>query len=790
MKRRRATPRPGRNSNGPAALALVDVPLDRLEAAAYNPRRISERALDGLTAELREFGLVENLIANDRGDGGKLVLVGGHQRVKAARRLGWKSVPVHVVRLDQERERALNLALNNPNLQGEWDPIALAGVVSVLRDTPKLLELSGYSEVQVAEILALLNPAAAPGPGLELRFGVPPFSVLDARQGYWQERKRAWMSLGIESELGRGEKLLEFVHAARAQDRYAHPESSRGLTYKTASVADPGFYEAKREAERRLGRSISTREFREKFWTPGASYQSSSIFDPVLCELVVRWFCPPGGQVYDPFAGGSVRGLVAGWLGRRYVGLDLSPAQLAANDAQAERIFTVTSAPSPSLLRALPSMASPETPTPVERSGELWLKRDDALLVAGVRGGKVRTCWRLAQGATGLVTAGSRSSPQVNIVAHVAKALGIPCRVHVPAGARTPELEAAAATGAEVLGHRPGRNSVICARARADAEERGWKLIPFGMECREAVEETAAQVVRVDGVRRIVVPVGSGMTLAGVLHGLDRIGWDVPVLGVLVGADPTARLGTYAPAWWKDERRLQLKRASTSYDEAARADVDGVVLDPHYEAKCVPFLEAGDLLWIVGIRETAEPRATAAGSRVRPRWIEADALSYDTTASLGEQDLVFTCPPYGDLERYSDDPRDLSNMKPQAFDAAYAEAVRRACSALAEDRFAVYVVGDYRDSSGSYRNLPGKTIAAFEAAGLRLYNEAILVTAVGSLPVRTARFFEQSRKLGKSHQNVLVFVKGDATRATAAIGPVDFGRELEGPPAAPAAEAM
>jgi DNA modification methylase len=717
VKRRRATPGPRRNSNGPG-LALLDVPLD------------------------------------------------------------------------PKRERALNLALNNPNLQGEWDPIALAGVVSILRDAPTLLELSGYSELQVAEILSLLNPKAAPGPGLELRFGVPPFTVLDARQGYWQDRKRAWMSLGIESELGRGEKLLDFVHAARAQDRYAHPEKAKGLTYKTASVADPGFYEAKREAERRLGRSISTRDFREKFWTPGASYQSSSIFDPVLSELVVRWFSPPGGRVYDPFAGGSVRGLVSGWLGRHYTGLDLSPAQLAANEAQAARIFSPETTIAPAApLRPLPSVTSPETPTPVERSGELWLKRDDALLVAGVRGGKVRTCWRLAHGAAGLVTAGSRSSPQVNIVAHVAKALGVPCRVHVPAGARTPELEAAAEAGAEVLGHRPGRNSVICARARADAEERGWKLIPFGMECGEAVEETASQVVRVDGVRRIVVPVGSGMTLAGVLHGLDRIGWDVPVLGVLVGADPTKRLGTYAPAWWKDERRVQLKRASTSYDEAARADLDGVVLDPHYEAKCVPFLGAGDLLWVVGIRETAEPRVTSAGSRVRPRWVEADALSYDTSP-LGAVDLVFTCPPYGNLERYSDDPRDLSNMKPEAFDAAYAEAIRRTCGALAEDRFAVYVVGDYRDSSGSYRNLPGKTVAAFEAAGLRLYNEAILVTSVGSLPVRTARFFEQSRKLGKAHQNVLVFVKGDATRATAAIGPVDFGRELEGPPAAPAAEAM
>jgi hypothetical protein len=64
----------------------------------------------------------------------------------------------------------------------------------------------------------------------------------------------------------------------------------------------------------------------------------TSIFDPVLCELAYRWFCPPGGQVLDPFAGGSVRGIVASKCGRRYIGVDLSERQCAANRAQAEAI--------------------------------------------------------------------------------------------------------------------------------------------------------------------------------------------------------------------------------------------------------------------------------------------------------------------------------------------------------------------------------------------------------------------------------------------------------------------
>src|SRR3984893_14805737 len=70
----------------------------------------------------------------------------------------------------------------------------------------------------------------------------------------------------------------------------------------------------------------------------GREITGTSIFDPVLCELAYRWFCPPGGLVLDPFAGGSVRGIVASKCGRRYIGVDLSERQVSANRAQAEAI--------------------------------------------------------------------------------------------------------------------------------------------------------------------------------------------------------------------------------------------------------------------------------------------------------------------------------------------------------------------------------------------------------------------------------------------------------------------
>ena len=89
------------------------------------------------------------------------------------------------------------------------------------------------------------------------------------------------------------------------------------------------------------------------------------------------------------------------------------------------------------------------------------------------------------------------------------------------------------------------------------------------------------------------------------------------------------------------------------------------------------------------------------------------------------------------------------------------------------------MIGDVRDSDGYFVNLPGRTVEAFEAAGARFYNDAILATAVGSLPVRAGRQFAASRKPGRTHQNVMVFVKGDPKRATEACGPVEFG-EIEG----------
>ena len=123
------------------------------------------------------------------------------------------------------------------------------------------------------------------------KFIEPPFSVLDTKQGSWQNRKRKWKSLGMRSEVGRQENLLKYS--------------------KTASLGE----------------------------------KDTSIFDPALTELMYHWFCPDNGYILDPFAGGSVRGVVAHYLGYKYKGIELRTEQVKSNRLQAKEILSIENQP-------------------------------------------------------------------------------------------------------------------------------------------------------------------------------------------------------------------------------------------------------------------------------------------------------------------------------------------------------------------------------------------------------------------------------------------------------------
>lgn len=141
----------------------------------------------------------------------------------------------------------------------------------------------------------------------------------------------------------------------------------------------------------------------------------------------------------------------------------------------------------------------------------------------------------------------------------------------------------------------------------------------------------------------------------------------------------------------------------------------------------------------------------------------------------GEYDFLFTCPPYADLEVYSDLPEDISNMPYDDFLTAYKKIIAESVKMLKNDRFAVIVVGDVRDKKGFYRDFLGDTKTAFKECGAQLYNELILKNVAGTGAVRADKVFSNGRKVIKIHQNVLVFYKGNPKHIKDNFGRVYVG---------------
>ena len=473
------------------ASKIERIAVEMLLPYAKNSRTHSDEQVAQIAASIKEFGF-NNPILIDKEN----TIIAGHGRLLAARRAGMNDVPcIRLEHLTDTQRKAYIIADNRLALNAGWDNEVLSLELSELLEDDFDLDLLGFEADELDALLGNEEEGEEPEKGkgnLSDRFLVPPFSVLNAREGWWQDRKRAWLGLGIKSEVGRG------------SDKPTKKGETGGVLMKSWT-SHPQFYSQKVLKEKELGRELTTAEFIEKHFIPPTdnSYSSgTSIFDPVVCELAYSWFAPPGGIVLDPFAGGSVRGIVASKLGRQYIGHELRQEQVAANQQQ----------------------------------------------------------------------------------------------------------------GSEICG------------------------------------------------------------------------------------------------------------------------------------------------------EDAAP----------PAWICGDSRNIDQTCADVKADFVFSCPPYADLEVYSDDPKDLSTLGYEQFREAYFEIIKKACALLKPDRFACFVVGEVRDKKGNYYDFVGDTIKAFRAAGLEYYNEAILVTAVGSLPIRAGKQFSASRKLGKTHQNVLVFVKGDGKRAAKACGDVQI----------------
>jgi DNA modification methylase len=128
---------------------------------------------------------------------------------------------------------------------------------------------------------------------LRSKFIEPPFSILDTKSGNWQKRKKQWNRLGIKSEIGRDSAVIHMDVESKKNN----------------------------------------------------NTQYVSIFDPALCEVLYHWFCIQGGKILDPFAGGSVRGIVANYLGYKYTGIDIRQEQIDSNREQGLNILPINNQP-------------------------------------------------------------------------------------------------------------------------------------------------------------------------------------------------------------------------------------------------------------------------------------------------------------------------------------------------------------------------------------------------------------------------------------------------------------
>ena len=423
-------------------MKIINVKTSDLQEYANNPRD-NEGAVEAVAESIKQFGFKVPIIVDRDG-----VIVAGHTRKKAAERLGLSSVPCIVAEdLTPEQIKAFRLADNKTGELAEWDFDALEKELAELTAFDVDMSAFGFDERIFDEPLPDFGEALEEErETLQEKFIVPPFSVFDTKQGYWQDRKDIWKKI-IKSDEGRDQGLL-----------------GQGL---------------KELAEKQGGANTLT---------------GTSIFDPVLCEILINWFCPKGGKILDPFAGGSVRGLVSVLLGNEYTGIDLSEKQIKANIKNYKAI-----------------------------AGKQDLNGDDLR----------------------------------------------------------------------------------------------------------------------------------------------------------------------APKWINDDSR----------------NIDLLVKEKH--------------------------------------------------------DFLLTCPPYADLEVYSDDPRDISNMPYNEFRAAYKEILFKAADKLKDNAFVAIVVGEVRDKKGYYYNFVGDTIDVCRYAGLKYYNECILLNQIATGAMRADRQFSASRKVVKTHQNVLIFVKGN-----------------------------
>ena len=165
-----------------------------------NPRK--NQNIDKVASSIKEFGFQQPIVVDK-----SMTIIVGHTRYEASKKLELKKVPVIIANLPPLKAKAYRIADNRVNQDSEWDFKLLNLEFTDLLDNHFDLDNLGFDDEFFKKFLYRLDPTKKNK--MITDFIVPPFSVLDAKQGYWQDRKREWINLGIKSEDGRGENLLQ-----------------------------------------------------------------------------------------------------------------------------------------------------------------------------------------------------------------------------------------------------------------------------------------------------------------------------------------------------------------------------------------------------------------------------------------------------------------------------------------------------------------------------------------------------------------------------------------------------
>lgn len=188
------------------SLKIETWPIDRVINYARNSRMHSDDQVKSIAASITEFGFINPCLVDPDG-----VLIAGHGRVLAAKLLARKTVPViKLGHLSEDQVKALRIADNQLPQLATWNVELLRAELMELSTAGYDMPLLGFGDVSLVQFMSGIDPDAADqlrqqGAGnLAEKFGIPPFSILNAREGWWQDRKRAWLAIGIQSELGRG----------------------------------------------------------------------------------------------------------------------------------------------------------------------------------------------------------------------------------------------------------------------------------------------------------------------------------------------------------------------------------------------------------------------------------------------------------------------------------------------------------------------------------------------------------------------------------------------------------